>query len=388
MRIAIVHPYASKAGMEETASTIISRDRALGSLLERLGHSVKGFKATEGVGRKVESHDDFLDWIYCPLDTNSPTKPGSGVFSTRLLDAVGDWYPDLVFIKGIGSSMGRELVRRYPNCIVAIIGGNYTEPAISRATIILTEKPEQERFLRPRVGSDRLIRLPKLVSSLFTDGQDEEALYDVVVVGKFEAHKNHKALKPLFHHDLSLVLIGEGSLKDKLAAEALDGVARVEFCGFVGPAEVATYLRRSRLLVHPSLSEGVPRAVVEAMASGTPSVCIRGVVGWPLVDGVNSLLVSPDDLVPRTLDLLNDDAALERMSQGALDTFEREFSLAALEDAAVAIDFRVRALTKRSRRGTLLTFGRVARFHMVNAPRVGYRGVRRLAAMWLRPVRR
>lgn len=390
MRIAIVHPYPAKSGLEETASSIIYRDRALGSLLVELGCTVKGFRTTETLGSSgaVRSSDPFLDWFYYPVDEGSRMVPRARVVSTALSTALAEWQPDFVLIKGLGTAIGIELLQRSAVPIGAIIGGNHADPELAAAAVVLTENPEQERYLARRMGHSPLIRLPKLVSPVFSDNPVDEPLFDIAVIGKFEAHKNHEALKPLFDQEISIVLVGDGSLRADLEEHSRGRAATVTFPGFVGTDEVADILKRSRVLVHPSLSEGFPRAVVEAMASGTPSICLRGVVGWPLEDGVNSLLVSPNELVPRTLELLADDQALQRLTRGAVDTFAREFSIERLREAATILDRRmiaVMAQTRLSRR--LRRTWQTARFRLVDGPRVVYRSVRRKTASVLHSVK-
>jgi len=44
------------------------------------------------------------------------------------------------------------------------------------------------------------------------------------------------------------------------------------FVGRIPPDEVPAYLRRADLLVHPSLTEGIPRAVLESLFAGTPVI--------------------------------------------------------------------------------------------------------------------
>jgi glycosyltransferase involved in cell wall biosynthesis len=72
---------------------------------------------------------------------------------------------------------------------------------------------------------------------------------------------------------------------------------RVIFVGAVSQAELAQHMAKARALVLDSLSEGLPRVVVEAMNGGLIAIASR-VSGTPEVieDGVTGYLIPPDDV--------------------------------------------------------------------------------------------
>jgi colanic acid/amylovoran biosynthesis glycosyltransferase len=77
-----------------------------------------------------------------------------------------------------------------------------------------------------------------------------------------------------------LTVAGEGPLAETLGelAEDLRIAHRVSFPGFVSQAKLRDLLYQSHLFIHPSITgpdgdrEGVPNAILEAMASGLPVV--------------------------------------------------------------------------------------------------------------------
>lgn len=96
--------------------------------------------------------------------------------------------------------------------------------------------------------------------------------------------------------DLNLVIIGEGPLHDELAKGAveagLDG--RFLLCGYLEGA--SRYLSHFKAFVLPSLTEGLPITLLEAMASSTPVVASRvGGIPEALDGGRGGLLVEPQD---------------------------------------------------------------------------------------------
>jgi len=103
--------------------------------------------------------------------------------------------------------------------------------------------------------------------------------------------------------DASLVIIGDGPHRERLEllSRRLELCDRVFFNGWVSDrSEIWNHLNQATVFVLPSLSEGRPRVLVEAMACGLPVVA-TDVGGVPeiVVDGVNGLLVPPRD--PRAL---------------------------------------------------------------------------------------
>ena len=87
------------------------------------------------------------------------------------------------------------------------------------------------------------------------------------------------------HPEAALYLCGEGSLRDELRslANELNVADAVTFLGHVPYDEMSAVYRCADAFVLPSRAEGVPRTVMEAMATGVPVVCsdlpqVRGLV--------------------------------------------------------------------------------------------------------------
>lgn len=87
-------------------------------------------------------------------------------------------------------------------------------------------------------------------------------------------------------YDVRLKLIGDGIMRkdfEQVAAD-LNVAEHVEFCGWkTGYAEVQKVLQASHVFAFPSLGEGLPRSVIEAMANGLITVASD-------VDGITELL--------------------------------------------------------------------------------------------------
>ncbi len=98
------------------------------------------------------------------------------------------------------------------------------------------------------------------------------------------------------HPDVRLTLCGGGGLLEELKQRAreLNISHCVDFRGWVENDAVRSLMAESDLLVLPSLAEGMPNAIIQAMACGLPVVSTR-VTSIPEIvkHGENGILVEP-----------------------------------------------------------------------------------------------
>lgn len=102
-----------------------------------------------------------------------------------------------------------------------------------------------------------------------------------------------KAFRNIRRQDIRLLIVGDGPLRKELIPSA-SGDPRIEFLGY--KKNGIEYIKASDVFVLPSVYEGLPNVIIEAMAVGTP-VIASNVSGIPelIEDGVNGLLVKPGD---------------------------------------------------------------------------------------------
>ena len=130
--------------------------------------------------------------------------------------------------------------------------------------------------------------------------------------------------------DITLVIAGEGELKEELQREAIQlGIDdHVLFLG--ARLDIPELLKLFNIYVLPSLWEGMPMVILEAMAAGCPIVATNvGGVSKVILDKQNGLLVSPrnpEQLAAAVILLLADEQPRKKYTQKGLQKFMEKFS--------------------------------------------------------------
>lgn len=126
-----------------------------------------------------------------------------------------------------------------------------------------------------------------------------------------------------------LVIVGDGDLRNQLETQAQSlCLEDVSFLGY--QRNIADILNTFDIFVLPSLWEGFPVSLVEAMASGLPIVATRvGGTGEAVLDGITGCLVEPSDaesLANSIAELLADPERRKQMRFAAQQRVREHFS--------------------------------------------------------------
>ncbi len=118
--------------------------------------------------------------------------------------------------------------------------------------------------------------------------------------------------------DAQLLLIGEGNDEQLLKNRSPKNVL---FLGTKSQKELADYYNAADIFILPSLSEGRPNTVLEAMASQTPIIA-TSVGGIPelIINNKTGLLIKPkstQDIINSITKLLNNDKLREQLATNA-----------------------------------------------------------------------
>lgn len=169
--------------------------------------------------------------------------------------------------------------------------------ALHQADAVIAVSQDALAALRQELPEGRAVWMPNAVEIPPTPGGDPSG--PLLFVGTLKPQKGIEVLLDAWSRtdaaqlERTLLLVGDGP--ERASLERASSSSRgVRFCGH--QADVATYLRTASVFVLPSHFEGMPNALLEAMAWGLPCVATRigGVVDL-VTDGVDGRLVPPGD---------------------------------------------------------------------------------------------
>ena len=234
-----------------------------------------------------------------------------------------------------------------------VIGGRHRElikrwtRTLDHKVIAACEAARRAEIENTRADPDKVVTIygglqPEEFDHVASDGVRREmgipAEAAVVgTVGRLHPLKGHEHLLTALGQlrpdapDVRALIVGSGELAGPLQRQAEEAGLRdrVIFCG--QRADVRELLAALDVFVLPSLSEGLPNALLEAMASTLPVVAtaVGGILEL-VVDGVTGRLVPPADAaaIARALrEILAQPSRAQAMASAARQRVEERFSV-------------------------------------------------------------
>ncbi|HTK28823.1 MAG TPA: glycosyltransferase family 4 protein [Vicinamibacterales bacterium] len=155
-------------------------------------------------------------------------------------------------------------------------------------------------------------------------------------VGKLEPNKGVRWLLPAIERarlQWPLVVVGDGSGRAALEAEAAAAGREVTFTGWLSRAEVLAWMQRASLLVFPSHGpESLSRVLLEASALGVPIAAMEtgGTADIVVHEETGLLARSPEELGDQVARLAGDPDLRARFGGAARQHVERTFDSGAV----------------------------------------------------------
>jgi len=162
-------------------------------------------------------------------------------------------------------------------------------------------------FYRPRIlNSNKKIRIAHVSSQIKTHTKGHMTVLETVRLLKDKGF------------DIKARFAGEGEYTNFFTnkAKELDILEQIEFVGALNRKELNEFLKNSNIMIFPSTSEGLPRVLIEAMATGLP--CLSTPVGGipELLD--DNLLFNPNDSVSfanKTAEIFSNNELYNQLSE-------------------------------------------------------------------------
>ena len=294
--------------------TIEYRERWLVRQTRSLGFESKLFVLTD---QKHTHYSNDGEVTFFPVDRLWVGKHKHT--SKSMLQAIHKENPDLIIFKGLNYRLSRWLLRqtKFRFKFSFIVGGSTRDEHLDKASYILAESLEQTNQYFSAY-KDKVDLLPQAIDTdLFIPYKGGE-IYDIVNVGRFIGLKNQKALIPFFKH-YKVALVGAGPTWNKISKQARPFKDNVYMPKQLFRNELVDVISRSSVMVHPSLSEGIPRVFIEAMSCGVPVIALSKTIKGIVENGENGYLVDEKDLISFTEQILGDKKQIDGIGKGCRD---------------------------------------------------------------------
>jgi len=175
---------------------------------------------------------------------------------------------------------------------------NSSKKLMLKAHKVITISTSVAQQIKKHYNFDKLVIIP--------NGVDINNFYPSEVPGNYLLYVGRlghgkglfdllDAFKLINEQDLKLIIVGEGELKTKLLLKIeKESISNVELIGHIENEDLPNVYQNARIFVFPSLYEGLPTAILEAMASGLPIIA-TDVSGCKdlIKNNYNGILVNP-----------------------------------------------------------------------------------------------
>lgn len=146
----------------------------------------------------------------------------------------------------------------------------------------------QKKYIIKNYNPNKIILNTNYVNTKLFKPIFNKKIKDIIFVGRLSEEKNIiNLIKAVSKTDYGLDLYGEGSLKNELEnlIESLKEEKKIKLMGTIPNDKLPIIMNHYKLFVLPSLYEGMPKTLLEAMSCG---LCCIGTN----IDGINEVIIN------------------------------------------------------------------------------------------------
>jgi glycosyltransferase involved in cell wall biosynthesis len=219
----------------------------------------------------VESHGDFEDNLFLYRKVSA-----AAIYRPLMRSVARYTFSQTNALRAVSSTTRQQLERWTDKPVEQFTAWTHTEAFLSTPR----SKPPSQTWDVIYAGSLTPLKGVHLLVEAFARISQDFPQARLLIIGK--------TLNSAYVEQLKAQI-------EKLSAE------KITLVGEVSQAELGDHMRRGRVVVLPSSSEGMPRVIIEALMCGTPVIATRvGGVPDVIEDGINGLLIPPGDVAALT----------------------------------------------------------------------------------------
>lgn len=166
-----------------------------------------------------------------------------------------------------------------------------------------------------------------------------EKRFDIIYVARFNRDKNHQAiLDALQNSHYSVLFVGRGETLPSVKTQAINLGTRVTVEEAIPNADLPSVYNAARICVFPSLHEGSPKSLLEAMACELPVVALDSPGVSNIISHERNGLIGPSStLRVNILRLLNDPGLRDTLGKAARATVLEDYSFDKIVEQEIEI---------------------------------------------------
>jgi len=211
-------------------------------------------------------------------------------------------------------------------------------------TIAVTTLDLKSNVIENHINEDKIKMLPNFVNIDIFRPIETEKLYDLVYIGRLHPEKNIDLLLDIMKkkENLKLLIVGSFGGLEKKVKERVENekIINVTLQDNIPNDEVPIYLNKAKIFILVSRVEGHPKALIEAMSCGLPSI-VSNVEGnrETVQNRKNGLIVEiVENEISEAIDeILNDEEFQRYLGKNARKFVEDNYSMEKILQKRIAL---------------------------------------------------